>query len=73
MATDTKFDIPKFDEKMSFNIWKLQMMTILTQNGLKKALARKKKKPVTMTEEQWEELDEKALSTIQLGLATNVL
>ena len=58
---------------MSFNIWKVQMMAVLTQNGLKKALGGKTKKPTTMIDEQWEELDKKALSTIQLCLATHVL
>ena len=47
----TKFDIPKFDGKMSFNIWKVQMMVILIQNTLKKAIGGKKKKPATMTNE----------------------
>jgi len=31
------------------------------------------KKPATMTDEQWEELDEKVLSTIQLCWATHAL
>ena len=48
-------------------------MVVLTQNGLKKALGGKSKKPESMTDEQWEELDEKALSTIQLCLAPSVL
>ena len=73
MATVTKFDISKFDRKMSFNIWNVQMMAVLTQNGLKKALSGKTKKPTTMTDEQWEELDEKALSIIQLCMVTHVL
>jgi len=38
MATITKFDILKFDGKINIHIWKDQMMTILTQNGLKKLL-----------------------------------
>lgn len=59
---------------MSFNIWKIHMMGVLVQNGLKKALAsKKKKKPATMTNEQWKELDEEALSTIQLSLALHVI
>ena len=58
---------------MSFNIWKVQMMAILTQNGLNKALGGKTKKLATMTDEQWKEPDEKSLSTIQLCLATHVL
>lgn len=68
-----KFEIPKFDGKISFNIWKVQMMAILTQYGLKKALGDKAKKSASMTDEQWEELDEKALSAIQLCLAAHVL
>jgi len=52
MATVTKFYIPKFDGKMSCNIWKVQMMIILIQNGLKKALGGKAKKPESMSDEQ---------------------
>ena len=46
-------------------------MAILTQNGLNKALSSKTKKPATMTDKQWEELDEKTLSTIQLCLVNS--
>jgi len=73
MTTATKFDILKFDGKINCNIWKVQMITIFTQNGLKKALGGKAKKPDSMTDEQWEDLDEKALFTIQLYLASHVL
>ena len=73
MATVAKFDIPKFDCKISFYTWKAQMMAILTQNRLKKAFCGKTMRPAFMTDEQWEDLDEKALSTIQLYLAPHVL
>jgi hypothetical protein len=43
------------------------------QQGLQKALAGKTKKPTTMTNEEWEDLDAKALSTIRLCLADDVL
>ena len=66
MATVTKFDIPKFDRKMCFNIWKVQVMAIFTKNELKKAIGSKTKKLSTMTDEQLEELDEKAISIIRL-------
>ncbi|KAM3302582.1 hypothetical protein P3S67_017084 [Capsicum chacoense] len=69
----TKFDIEKFDGKISFAIWRVQMLAVLTQNGLKKVLSGKSAKPATTTEEQWEEMDEKALSTIQLCLSCEVL
>jgi len=73
MATITKFDIPKFDGKMSFNIWKVQMLVVLTQNGLKKAFDGESRRPKSMTDEEWLELDEKTLSTIQLCLMPHVL
>ena len=69
----SKLDIEKFDGKISFAIWRVQMLAVLTQNGLKKVLAGKMMRPTTMTEEQWDEMDEKALSAIQLCLSREVL
>ncbi|KAL6538567.1 hypothetical protein OROGR_012555 [Orobanche gracilis] len=69
----SKFDIEKFDGKISFSIWRVQMRVVLIQGGLKKALDGKSKKPDTMTDEQWDVLDEKALSSIQLCLSKEVL
>jgi hypothetical protein len=46
---------------------------LLVQQGLQKALAGRTKKPTSMTNEEWEELDAKALSTIRLCLADEVL
>jgi len=69
----SKFDIEKFDGKISFSIWRVQMLAVLTQNGLKKVLAGKMMRPTTMTEEQWNEMDEKALSAIQLCLSCEML
>uniref|UniRef100_A0A7C9DXJ7 Uncharacterized protein n=1 Tax=Opuntia streptacantha TaxID=393608 RepID=A0A7C9DXJ7_OPUST len=68
-----KFDIEKFDGKIYFSIWHVQMMAVLIQHGLKKALGGMSSMPVTMTDEQWNELDEKALSAIQLCLSKEVL
>lgn len=68
-----KFDIEKFDGKISFSIWRVQMRAVLTQNGLKKALDGKSKKSASMTDDQWDEMDEKALSSIQLCLSKEVL
>jgi len=73
MTIVTKFYIPKFDGKVSFNILKVQMMVILTQNGLKKAIGGEAKKPMSITDEQWEELEKKVLTTIQLCLAPHIL
>jgi len=68
-----KFNFSKIDDKMSFNIWKIQIMAVLTHNKLSKALDSKTKKFKSMTDEQWENLDEKVLSTIQLCLAPHVI
>jgi len=68
-----KFDIEKFDGKISFSIWRVQMRAVLTQNRLKKALDGKSKKPASMTDDHWDELDEKVLSSIQLCLSKEVL
>jgi len=34
----SKLDIEKFDGKICFAIWRVQMLAVLTQNGLKKVL-----------------------------------
>jgi hypothetical protein len=34
----TKLDIPKFDGKISFAVWQVQMKAVLTQLGVRKAL-----------------------------------
>ena len=46
---------------------------MLVQQGLQKSLDGKRKKPLTMTDDEWKELDAKALSTIRLCLADDVL
>jgi len=73
MATLIKFGIPKFDGEISCYIWKVQMKVVLTQNRLKKAVGGKTKMPESMTNEPWEDLDQKALSTIQLCFTASCL
>ncbi|KAG8501094.1 hypothetical protein CXB51_003171 [Gossypium anomalum] len=70
MAT-TRFEIEKFDGETNFNLWQVRMMAILVQSGLKKVVTGKK--PENLNKIEWEELDEKALSAIQLCLANTVL
>lgn len=67
----TRFEIEKFDGETNFNLWQVRMMAILVQNGLKKVITGKK--PENLNQTEWEELDEKALSTIQLCLTNTVL
>ena len=49
------------------------MQAILARNGFKKVLVGKLEKPESVTDEQWNDMDEKALSIIQLCLFREVL
>lgn len=73
-----RFDVEKFDGRINFGLWQVQVKDVLIQSGLHKAL---KGKPVSSGEssgtskgeEEWEDLDLRAASTIRLCLAKNVL
>ncbi|KAG8486050.1 hypothetical protein CXB51_019370 [Gossypium anomalum] len=64
-----RFEIEKFDGETNFNLWQVWMMAILVQSGLKKVVTEKKLENLNC----WEELDEKALSAIQLCLPNTIL
>ena len=68
----TKFDVEKFNGKGNFGLWQKRVKALLVQQGLHKALQGKKSKPATMTDDDWEEMDLKAASTIQLCLADDM-
>ena len=80
-----KFDVEKFDGRINFGLWQVQVKDLLIRFGLHKAL---KGKPTTTTgedstrcetskstisDEDWEELDLKGGGTIRLCLAKNIL
>ena len=69
----TKFDIEKFDGNISFGLWRARMLAVLTKNDLKIALKGKEKKPGDMSDSDLEQLDDKALTAIQLCLTDAVL
>jgi hypothetical protein len=69
----SKFEVEKFSGKSNFELCKIKMRYLLVQQGIQKALAGKSKKPTAMTNEEWEDLDSKSLSTIRLCLADDVL
>ncbi|KAL5791041.1 hypothetical protein ACOSQ2_005929 [Xanthoceras sorbifolium] len=71
--TTTKFDIEKFDRNMSFTMWQVKMCAILIHNGLHQALLGKDKLPNTIDEAKKQEMDDKALASIQLCLSNEVL
>ena len=68
-----KFEIEKFNGKNNFEIWKVKMHDLLVQQGVVKALLGKAKQPASITDEDWDEMDARALSAIPLCLDDDVL
>ncbi len=57
----------------NYSLWKVQMRFLLVKQDLALAIEGKSKKPSTMSNEDWEKMDEKAMASIFLSLAKNVL
>lgn len=68
-----RLDIEKFDGVINFGLWQIQVMDVMIQSGIHKALKVGDSSKSSMSKEDWEELDLKAASTIRLCLAKNVL
>ena len=68
-----KFEIEKFNGSNNFELWKVKMRDMLVQQGVAKALVGKTKKPYDMSNEDQNEIDEKALNVIRLCLVDDVL
>ena len=68
-----KFEIEKFNGKNNFKIWKVKMHYLLVQQGAVKVLLGKEKQPVSITDDDWDEMDGRALSVIRLCLVEDVL
>lgn len=67
-----KFEVEPFDGKDNFSLWQSTVIDIMEQQGLIKALFGKEKKPATMSDGDWEELEMKVVNTIRLCLAPEV-
>ena len=67
-----KYEIEKFNGKNDFSYWKLNMRSLLVAQKLHKALDGKDKKPATMKDEDWEEMDGEACAAIILCLERDV-
>ena len=73
-----RFDVGKFDGRINFGLWQVQVKDVLIQFGLYKAL---RGRPVSSgelsstskNEKEWDDLDLRAANTIRLCLAKNVL
>ena len=69
----TKFEVEKFNDKGNFGLWQKRVKTLLVLHGLHKTLQGKSAKHISMSNEDWEEMDIKAASTIQLHLSDKVI
>ena len=67
-----RFEIDNFNGKKNFEIWKVKMHDLLVQQGVAKVLLGKAKQPLAMTDDEWSDMDERALSGIRLCLADDV-
>ncbi|KAL6562436.1 hypothetical protein OROGR_003443 [Orobanche gracilis] len=76
-----RFDVEKFDGRINFGMWQVQVKDVLIQSGLHKALRGKptpgsssdSSKVVKIDDEEWDDMDLRAASAIRLCLAKNVL
>ena len=66
-------DLIKFDGTGNFGLWQRRVQDLLVQQGLVKTLYGKAKKPEKMTDDEWDELDMKEVSSIRLLLADEVM
>ena len=71
MSHTPKFKVERFDGKNNFNHWQSRVKDLLIQQGLKKTLTGEK--PQDMSNADWEDLDERAMSTIRLSMANEIL
>ena len=69
----TKFEIEKYNRNVNFGLWQIKMCIVLVQQRVSKELKGKDNMPESMTEYEKEEMDEKALTSIQLCLSNEVL
>ena len=72
-ASIAKIDVVKFDGTGNFGLWQRRVKDLLVQQGLVKALYEKAKKPETIMDDEWEELDMKVVNTIRLYLADELM
>ena len=66
MTSFVKFEVQRFNGTGNFSLWQTRVKDMRNQKGMKKWLL--EKKPESITHDDWEELQEKASSTIRTCL-----
>ncbi|PON95853.1 hypothetical protein TorRG33x02_083760, partial [Trema orientale] len=73
-STPIRADVEKFDGNINFDLCQVQVKDLLIQSGLHKVLkGRDNSGKSKISDEDWEDLDERAASAIWMCLAKNVL
>ena len=68
-----KFEIDRFDGTGDFGIWRRKVKALLSQQKILRAIESPDKLPVSLSQEQKDDMLEMALGTIILNLSDNVL
>ncbi|BFG41212.1 hypothetical protein CerSpe_274860 [Prunus speciosa] len=68
-----KVEFKLFTDKENFMLWQRRMKYILKQQGISVVLVGKEKKLATMTDAEWEDLNELATGSIEQHLMDDVL
>jgi DNA (cytosine-5)-methyltransferase 1 len=61
----------RFDGTVNFGLWKTRVKDLLTQQGIWRALD--KKKPVKVDDDKWEEMQVQACAMMRLCLADQIM
>ena len=72
-SSKIKSEIENFNGKENFSLWQKRMKALLVQQGFHKTLQDKSVKPAGTSNENWEEMDLKPASMIQLYLVDEVM
>jgi hypothetical protein len=67
----SKFEVMRFDGTGNFGLWQTRVKDLLAQQGILKALS--DKKPVTVDDDKWEEMQAQAAATIRLCLSDQIM
>ena len=72
-ARFSQFKVEQFDGKGNFTLWQRRVKDILVQQGLAKPLKGVDAKSDKISDEDWEELEARCVSTIRLYIADNII
>ncbi|KAM7459649.1 hypothetical protein LguiA_033944 [Lonicera macranthoides] len=63
----------RYDGKGSFTLWQTRVKDLLVQQGLARALKGLSGKPEKMSDDDWEDIESKCLSTIRQNIGDNII